>query len=142
MMIRYFFAISFSFFLSALSFAQEVVKFPAVLSCQSLGNCIAGHPNFCEASTYFPAVIEQPEAHAAEVYDPSGVLTEEEISSKIMLDFTNGDQYSFYFFNAADMKALTEGQLSSIQGTYEDGFDWVNGYNTRAKFNIECKGVR
>ncbi|HYX32860.1 MAG TPA: hypothetical protein VE954_07080 [Oligoflexus sp.] len=101
---------------------------------------MAGHPNFCDASTYFatPVVILQPEQFAADAYDPSDVLSADDLEKKVKLDFSQSDQYSFYFFNRDDMSALAAGELDKIQGTYEDGFDWVNGYNTRAKFNIEC----
>lgn len=120
--------------------AKTTQTFPSKLVCVAQGNCVAGYENFCDASIYFPepVIIEQPETFAADLYDPSEILTEEELQKSVKLDFSQGDQYSFYFFNQDDMSALASGQLETIQGTYEDGFDWVNGYNTRAKFNIEC----
>ncbi len=117
-------------------------KLPAQVSCQSLGDCTSGYPQFCESSTYFPMIVEDLAAHFGELYDPSGLLSESELAGKIKIDFTDGDQYSFYFFNVEDMKALAEGRVDSIQGTYEDGFDWVDGYNTRAKFTVECSTPR
>jgi hypothetical protein len=126
--------------LSINAYAKGPGTYPAKLTCTALGDCIAGYPNFCEADFYFPVtvVIEQPENLQVNPYDPSEVLSAEELQTKVKLDFSQGDQYSFYFFDRDDMSALVEGPLDKIQGTYEDGFDWVNGYNTRAKFNIEC----
>lgn len=128
--------------LSSLALAKESVKFPDHLTCQSIGDCVAGLPDFCKSADYFPQVIDELPSSADKTYDPSGILTEDELSTKVMIDFTDGDQYSFYFFDANDMTALAEGRVSQIQGTYEDGFDWVNGYNTRAKFKISCEAIR
>ncbi|WP_141734070.1 hypothetical protein [Oligoflexus tunisiensis] len=126
--------------LSTQAAAQEAVEFPSRLICDAVGDCIAGLENFCEADFYFPepVVMEQPAQYSGSTYDPTGELSEEELLTMVKLDFSEGDQYSFYFFKASAMTQLARGEIDKIQGTYEDGFDWTNGYNTRARFRVEC----
>jgi hypothetical protein len=118
--------------------AQAAVKFPSQLVCEAVGDCIAGYENFCEADFYFPAVLENPADNVGSLYDPANEMSDEELQKKVKLDFSQGDQYSFYFFDAQAMTELAQGTVDKIEGTYEDGFDWTNGYNTRARFRVEC----
>ncbi len=127
--------------LSSYAMAQEQLSVPPKLLCVAQGDCVKGLDNFCAAAQYFPTTIDETLDHIVTAYDPSGTLSKAELQTRLMIDFFDGDQYSFYLFDAQEMSQLARGLAKNVHGTYEDGFDWVNGYNTRARFNIECSVV-
>jgi hypothetical protein len=72
-----------------------------------------------------------------------GVIRLDNDNNKTVLDFGvaagGGDQYSEFTFRNDDIQRFTSGDVKTLRGLYEDGFDWTNGYNTRAQIVVECK---
>ncbi len=111
-----------------------------LLECEGL-EFVEGHPNFSNIEDYFPirmkvkrlasegAVIQGDFAEEGEVFSADG---------QTKIDFTDGDQVSVFTFDQAEYTALIEGETRTLEGVYEDGFYWSNGYNTRARFTVRC----
>ncbi|MBF0298256.1 MAG: hypothetical protein HQK51_06025 [Oligoflexia bacterium] len=123
----------------AFAAANTVVKFPARLICNATERAIAGSDGFSDPTKYFPQEINNPQKYSRTAYDPGLRWDRNTLAQKVMLDFSDGgDQYEYYFFNSEEMTALAEGKIETIQGIFEDGFVWIRGYNTRARFVVKC----
>jgi len=60
-------------------------------------------------------------------------------SDDLILDFSQGDQYQFFIFKGIDLAKLANGEIPQVNATFEDGFDWTNGYNTRSQEDFICR---
>lgn len=128
-----------SLLLTVSTFASENVKWPRRLKCTGVV-CLPGSlENFCKPGArptiYFPKpeMIKNPVGQ--EAYDHHN---DRKLNGLVSLDFSDGDQYAFYTFKAADVAALSGKRVNVIQGVFEDGYDWTNGYNTRARMTVSC----
>jgi hypothetical protein len=110
------------------------------IRCEA-GAFLAGYPNFNRPEDYFPINLKFFENQVimniiGASWTRKGSLQEN--SGNLKIDFSFSDQGSFFEFQGDQIKQLLEGKTEHINGTYEDGFDWSNGYNTRARFETSC----
>lgn len=103
---------------------------------------IAGYDNFLVINDYFPFTLrfESPQkvflnSNNYKNRPSSSIQSNQE---GLRIDFGQSDQYEFFTFPKEVADDLLQGKLQEVRGFYEDGFDWSNGYNTRAKFSILC----
>jgi hypothetical protein len=120
------------------------------LDCEGISN-VKGLDGFTEIENYFPTKLNFAEGKnlrsevketSKDSQDPNGYTREgryaETKDGLVRIDFGDGDQEEFYLFNTDQFNEVLLGKSSSVKGTFEDGFWWSNGYNTRSLFAIEC----
>jgi hypothetical protein len=101
---------------------------------------LKGFDNFLVIDDYFPMNLKIDGQNLSLSSNNSSnqqgtvVMKEDELT----LDFSWSDQYSFFVFPKELAQDILSGKLEEIKGTWEDGFDWSNGYNTRAQFSVIC----
>ncbi|NDD92283.1 hypothetical protein EBZ37_09385 [bacterium] len=95
---------------------------------------LAGEKNFSDPTDYFPRTITPGKATP----NPMGPWVSAK-NGTVTLTYIDGDQYEVYSFSQSDLDEFTAQSTNRIQGTFEDGFEWSNGYNVRARFAIDCR---
>ncbi|HTL11717.1 MAG TPA: hypothetical protein VL588_04480 [Bdellovibrionota bacterium] len=108
---------------------------PETMTCDGI-KALEGVPAFMVISDYLPATIHP--GMATVEFEGPFVEVESGTTSLTYHPDGDGDQYSIYRFATADLDAFAAGKKPTVEGTFEDGFDWSNGYNVRAKFSIKC----
>jgi hypothetical protein len=126
--------------------------YPKTLKCDA-GQFVRGLKDFNDPSGYFPIFIHWNSLELAQMStdanppsrDPDIIgATPGNVRSGhgiVRFEFIDGDQYSLFDLGSKDLQDLEKGKVSEIHGTFEDGYDWVNGYNTRAVFQMKCSFV-
>ncbi len=124
-------AIVFSFLclVGVTSFANVQISLPSKLTCQAV-SCIKSIDDTCSISRK-PFSLDGLSLQSKNV-------SHEDFSNKIVIDYSEGDQFLFYTFRADDLNALNVGKVQAISGLLEDGYSWVNGYNVRFQVIISC----
>jgi hypothetical protein len=123
------------------------------LECQGVSN-LKGIEGFTEIENYFPTKLDFTEGKnlrlgitetSKDSQDPQGFTRDgrflETHDGVVRIDFGDGDQENFYLFNTEEFNKVIHENASSVKGTFEDGFWWSNGYNTRSLFIIECNRI-
>ncbi len=63
------------------------------------------------------------------------------IKDMIHVDWGQSDQHNSLIFSENEYKTFLMANYTSIETIFEDGFDWIDGYHTRAKFKTTCNIV-
>lgn len=108
---------------------------PVDVTCEGI-RFLKGSRNFNQVDMYFPMTIKKMGAFTAEIDGENAKVDSK--NNKIIVSAADGDQVATYVFNKVDYRELMQGKKKSIGGTFEDGFYWTDGYNTRAKFSVRC----
>lgn len=112
---------------------------PVDLKCEGV-RFLKGMKDFSEVSFYFPNEIRGLSGLSAELRQDTmqvkGAVTSDKKNVKVV--FQDGDQYLTYKFSLKAYRDLLAGRVSKVSAIYEDGFDWSNGYNLRARFSAIC----
>lgn len=114
--------------LIGISSAATAGEFPSSLNCQAL-ECIGGES--CDLTEdYWMIELRDANTQHATWGEAEGRFVPGKDEDSFVLDFSDGDQYLFF--------TLKQTGKESFEGTLEDGFDWINGYNIRQKFLVSC----
>lgn len=129
--------------LSPLSWAgASLDSLPHTLQCKALV-CVYGDADFCQVNDFSQIQLhglnQTTGIHWVGVGEGKVVIGD--YDDKIILNFSleESDQYSTFAFRKDDMDKLHRGLVPSINGLYEDSYDWADGSHTRAMFVVECK---
>jgi hypothetical protein len=130
----------------AMPSAQATLAYPS-LKCEAIA-CLGDKGSTCRLESWKPFQLEV-QANGREVLwkesttsEPARGVILESTDSLIIYDFGvgahGGDQYSEFSFATDHVHALSAGKIASITGEYEDGYDWADGYHTRAQIQVRC----
>jgi hypothetical protein len=133
---KLFFALSL-FSLTLVARPQSMPQMPSMLNCRAT-TCIYGHAGFCEPGEFQKIVLNKLQTENPEWDNQAGTRYAEAGDDKVTLDFSDGDQYSRFVFRKDDIEEFVEGRKQTVPGTYEDGYDWADGYHTRAFLALSC----
>lgn len=113
----------------------KATNFPSALQCNGV-EVFNGDPNFLNLAWYQNMPLrhldEEPEWEGR-----FGDIREGETADEVVVDFTSGDQYAFFTFKKSEVEKLKNGEISSLKGVFEDGFDWDH-YYVRASIGVRC----
>ena len=112
---------------------------PNGLLCRATA-CIFGEPVFCRPADFSRIAIKGIQSQHPKWDDTDGEVEIAKDNDKVTLNFglDDADQYSFFTFRKDDIWAFQHGRLRALPGTYEDGYDWADGYHTRALLAVTC----
>ncbi len=117
------------------------------LRCEAIA-CLGDKGSTCRLDSWKPFELEV-QANGREVLWKESTMTapvrgviHEITDSLIIYDFGvgahGGDQYSEFSFATDALHALSAGKVESVIGHYEDGYDWADGYHSRAQIQVRC----
>lgn len=128
----------------ALSMLSSIHSQSTFYKCEA-GKDIDGYPGFRDdSSIYFPfaltlsndkSVVYTRIEKANHRWDAQCFVSSD--NGILRFDFGQSDQYNFVQFSLK-FEEFLKGDKQTVQGFFEDGFDWSNGYNTRARFEMTC----
>ena len=115
---------------------QPLPPLPNALACEGVIR-IYGDPAFLNMSFYshirLTNLDEKPKWA-----DLTGEIRHEDYDDKLTIDFSNGDQYSVFVFRKDDLESFHRGEITTLSGMYADGYDWADGFHTRAAILVHC----
>lgn len=119
------------------------IDMPQALQCQAT-TCVYGDSQFCNADLLGRLSLSNlQQAAAVRLHQAGesrdGMLLVDPKSDKVKIDFASGDQYAIFTFRKDDILALNDGSTARLRGSFEDAYDWADGYHTRALFALECQ---
>lgn len=116
------------------------LRLPEALDCKAVLE-VYGNPTRQNLENYQHVKLRNLTSDELKWGSETGVL--KTYDDKIVFDFGvgahGGDQYSSFTFLADDFEALLSGKQSLLSGVYEDGYDWADGYHTRAQYVVHCQ---
>lgn len=115
---------------------QPLPPLPNSLSCDGV-MAIYGDPSFSDLS-FFRGIKLTHLNHEPTWQGAIGEIRHELSDDKVTIDFSNGDQYSSFMFRKDDLRAINQGTIKRLSGIYEDGYDWADGFHTRAAILVHC----
>jgi hypothetical protein len=98
-------------------------KIPARVRCVN-AECLESFPGYCAAGAGGTVALE---GESAETRLRAG---------KLRVDYSEGEQRSFYTFSVKDLEALSG--RKRIGGEYEEGLERAGEYHVRARIRLEC----
>ena len=120
--------------------ASSKVALPNALQCKAVME-VYGDPKRQDLAEYQNIQLHHLNSEELKWGLEAGVL--KTYDDKIVLDFGvgahGGDQYSSFTFLADDVSAYLAGKQETLSGVYEDGYDWADGYHTRALLVVHCE---
>ena len=136
---RYFFLALSLLAASTKLMASETPFRVSALSCQTV-SCIYGDSTFCNPTRSRTLSLKKLKSEAPLFNNQQGSLDLSSSDGRVRLDFSDGDQSEIFEFRTEDLAAFKKGSV--LRGTFEDGYQWDDGYHVRAYFAIECKASR
>lgn len=126
-----------AFVLSISAFGDGLAR-PRAIECIGV-RCLQSLPGFCEVPG-FKARLTRADSLTPRWGSASGTARADR--SNVVYDFSDGDQYAFFTVPAQSLDLLARGRVQTVVAQFEDGFDWTNGYNVRARIQLECRAGR
>ena len=127
------------FLIFIILFLNYNIKSDSHIVCEGL-NTIEGIPQFLDTNKYFPLNLKQIEYKLVIVYEDfeKNEVMFEEKEGFVYINYGDGDQDTILSFNKIEYDSFIKYNSKYLEGFYEDGFWWSNGYNVRAKFSMKC----
>lgn len=76
--------------------------------------------------------------HPTAPEESAGRLITVDERNRVTIQYIDGDQVVKFDFRRSDLDRLARGLVRAINGNYEEGFYWSQGFSTTARLTISC----